>query len=124
MMKNFMFGCLYIIVVIMLIVYWFHVGCNGMNKIMEPTYTEMESASEKIDQQLSEMMEKENAIENTEINDDHMSESVESSKNETSQEAENSPNENNNPIGAIVDIVSSVVFITILGSVLIRSLYS
>lgn len=69
-------------------------------------------------------MEKENAIENTEINDDRMSESVESSKNETSQEAENSPNENNNPIGAIVDIVSSVVFITILGSALIRSSYS
>lgn len=124
MMKNFMFGCLCIIVVIMLIVYWFLVGCNGMNKIMEPTYAEMESASEKIDQQLSEMMEKENAIENTEINDDHMSESVESSKNETSQEAENSPNENNNPIGAIVDIVSSVIFITMLGSALIRSLYS
>lgn len=123
-MKNFMLGCLYIIVAIMLIVYWFRVGCNGMNKIMEPAYSEMESASEKIDQQLSEMMEKENAIENAEINDDYMSESVEVSKNEASQEAENSPNENNNPIGTIVDIVSSVVFLTLLGSALVRSLYS
>ncbi len=119
-----MLGCLYFIVVIMLIVYWFRVGCNGMNKIMEPAYSEMESASEKIDQQLSEMMEKENAIENAEINDDYMSESVEVSKNEASQEAENSPNENNNPIGAIVDIVSSIVFLTLLGSALVRSLYS
>ena len=123
-MKNFMLGCLYFIVAIMLIVYWFRVGCNGMNKIMEPAYSEMKSASEKIDQQLSEMMEKENAIENAEINDDHMSEFVEASKNEASQEDENSPNENNNPIGAIVDIVSSIVFLTLLGSALVRSLYS
>lgn len=123
-MKNFMLGCLYIIVAIMLIVYWFRVGCNGMNKIMEPAYTEMESASEKIDQQLSEMMEKDNTIKNTKINDRYMSESVEVSKNEASQEAENSPNENNNPIGAIVDIVSSIVFLTLLGSALVRSLYS
>ena len=84
-MKNFMFGCLYIIVVIMLIVYWFRVGCNGMNKNMEPTCSEMEFASEKIDQQLSEMMEKENNIKNTEINDRYMRESVEESANEASQ---------------------------------------
>lgn len=119
-MRNFMLKCLYIIVAIMLIVYWFRIGCNGMNKIMEPAFTEMESASEKIDQQLSEMMEKENTIENTEINDRYMSESVETSKNEASQEAENSLNENNDLIGGIVDIISSIIFLTLLASALAR----
>lgn len=119
-MRNFMLKCLYIIVAIMLIVYWFRIGCNGMNKIMEPAFTKMESASEKIDQQLSEMMEKENTIENTEINDRYMSESVETSKNEASQEAENSLNENNDLIGGIVDIISSIIFLTLLASALAR----